>query len=149
MGIGNARGSEVMAVVSTIDPQTVVNVEKAGDYVDMGLYEQACFIFLTGDMAAETVDFKLEQAQDSSGTGKKDLVAATQFAASATTSDNKQVILECRAEELDLANGFRYARPRMITGSTAGGPAACVGLGFNARYGVGTDLSTVAEIKQA
>jgi hypothetical protein len=56
------------------------------------------------------------------------------------------VVIECRAEQLDTLNGFRYVRPRMITGGATGGPAACVGLGFNARYGVGTDLTTVAEI---
>lgn len=147
--IGNLRGSEVCAVVSTIDPQTVANVEKAGDYVDMGAWESVMFIFLTGDMPAETVDFKLEQATSSGGAGKKDLVTATQLAASATTSDNSQVVLEVRAEELDQANGFRYVRPRMITGGATGGPCACVGLGFNSRYGVGTDLATVLQIAQA
>lgn len=144
--LGNLRPSEAFAVVSTIDPQTVANVEAAGDYVDMGAWESVIFIFLTGDMAAETVDFKLEQATTSGGSGKKDLKAATQFAAHATTSDNKQVVIECRAEQLDTANGFRYVRPRMITGNTTGGACACVGLGFNARYNVGTDLASVAEI---
>jgi hypothetical protein len=144
--LGNLRPSEAFAVVSTIDPVTVANVEAAGDYVDVGAWESVVFIFLTGDMAAETVDFKLEQATSAAGAGKKDLKAATQFAAHATTSDAKQVVIECRAEQLDTLNGFRYVRPRMITGGATGGPAACVGLGFNARYGVGTDLTTVAEI---
>lgn len=147
--IGNLRPSEMMAVVSTIDPVTVVNVEAVGDYVDMGAWESVVFIFLTGNMAAETVDFKLEQATSSGGAGKKDLVTATQLAAHATTSDNLQIVLEVRAEELDLTNSFRYVRPRMITGNSTGGPCACIGLGFNNRYGVGTDLTTVAEIKQA
>lgn len=147
--IGNMRPSEVFAVVSTIDPVTVANVEATGDYVDLALWEQVVFIFLTGDMAAETVDFKLEQATAAAGTGKKDLLVATQFAAHASTSDNKQVVLQCRAEDLDIANGFRFVRPRMITGNTVGGPCACVGLGFNARYSVGTDLATVAQIGTA
>lgn len=147
--IGNFRPSEMMAVVSTIDPVAVVNVEAVGDYVDLGAWESVVFIFMLGNMAAETVDCKLEQASSSGGTGKKDLVTATQLAAHATNNDGTQVILEVRAEELDLTNSFRYVRPRMITGGASGGPCACIGLGFNARYGVGTDLTTVQEIKQA
>jgi hypothetical protein len=144
--LGNLRPSEAFAVVSTIDPVVVANVEAAGDYVDMGAWESVVFIFLTGDMAAETVDFKLEQATAAAGTGKKDLVTATQLAAHASNNDAKQVVIECRASQLDVANNFRFVRPRMITGGATGGPCACVGLGFNARYNVGTDLATVVQI---
>lgn len=147
--IGNRLPSEVCAVVATIDPQTVANAEKTSDWVDMRTWEAAMFIALTGDMAAETIDFKLEQAQDASATGKKDLVAATQLAAHASNNDNKQSILQCRAADLDIANGFYFARCRLITGNTTGGPAAAVGLGFNARYNVGTDLTTVVAIGSA
>jgi hypothetical protein len=144
--LGNRRPSEAFAVVSTIDPVVLADAEVGGDYVDMGAWESVVFIFQTGDMAAQTIDFKLEQATSSGGAGVKDLKVATQFAAHATTSDAKQVIIECRAEQLDTTNSFRYVRPRMIGGAAATGPIACVGLGFNARYGVGTDLTSVAEI---
>jgi hypothetical protein len=144
--IGNLRGSEICAVVATLDPVTMANVEKTTDWVDVGSFESVMFILLTGDMASETIDFKLEQATSSGGAGKKDLVVATQLAASAAANDGAQVILETRAEELDHANSFRYVRARGITGGATGGPAAIVGLGFNSRYGVGTDLSTVAQI---
>jgi hypothetical protein len=147
--IGNRRPSEVFAVVATVDPQTIANSEKVSDWVDVGAFESLAFILLTGDMASETVDFKLEQAQDTSATGKKDLVTATQLAASATTSDNSQLILQCRAEDVDLAGGFRYVRARAITGGATGGSGCVVGLGFNARYGVGTDLATVQQIGSA
>jgi hypothetical protein len=144
--IGNQRLSEVVAVVSTLDPVTMANVEKTTDWVDVGAFESVMFILLLGDMASETIDFKLEQATSTGGAGKKDLVAATQLAASAAANDGAQVILETRAEELDHANAFRYVRGRAITGGATGGPAAIVGLGVNARYGVGTDLTTVAQI---
>lgn len=147
--IGNRRPSEVCAVVSTIDPQAITT-EKLGDWVDMGAYESVVFVGLTGDAAADsTVDMKVQQATDASGTGAKDLVVATQRAVHATNNDNLQIILECRAEELDHAAGFRYVRPRLVGAAATGFIGAAVGLGFNHRYGVGTDLASVAEIKQA
>jgi hypothetical protein len=144
--IGNLRGSEICAVVATLDPVTMANVEKTTDWVDVGSFESVMFILLTGDMASETIDFKLEQATSSGGAGKKDLVVATQLAASAAANDGGQIILETRAEELDQANGYRFVRASGVTGGATGGPAAIIGLGVNARYGVGTDLSTVAQI---
>jgi hypothetical protein len=144
--LGNLRPSEAFAVVSTIDPVVLADAEVGGDYVDMGAWESVVFIFQTGDMAAQTIEFKLEQATSSGGAGVKDLKVATQLAAHAANNDGKQIIVECRAEQLDTTNGFRYVRPRTIGGAAATGPISCVGLGFNARYGVGTDLTTVAEI---
>lgn len=148
-GIGNLRGSEVCAIVSTIDPAATTTV-RTGDWVDAASWEQLMFILLGGDAAADsTIDFKLEQATSSGGAGAKDLVAATQRAAHATTNDNIQTILETRAEELDHANGFRYVRPSILGAAATGFIGGVLGLGFNSRYGVGTDLATVVEIKQA
>ena len=69
----NMRPDEAVALVATVDPQTVINVEKTSDWVDMSKFHQCMFVLLLGDMAAETIDFKLEQATDSAGAGKKDL----------------------------------------------------------------------------
>jgi hypothetical protein len=144
--IGNLRLSEVVAVVATLDPVTMANVAKTTDWVDTGSFESVAFILMLGDMANEAIDFKLEQATAADGVTKKDLVAATQLAASAAANDGGQIILETRAEELDQANGYRFVRASGVTGGATGGPAAIIGLGVNARYGVGTDLSTVAQI---
>lgn len=145
--IGNRRPSEVLAVVSTIDP-AATTTERLGDWVDMGAWESAMFTLLIGDAAADsTVDFKLQQATDASGTGVKDLVLATQRAVHATANDGKVIIIECRAEELDMANSFRFVRPRIIGAAATGFLGAVLGQGFNSRYGVGTDLADVVEIK--
>jgi hypothetical protein len=144
--LGNRRPSEAFAIVSTIDPVVLADAEVLGDWVDVGAWESVVFIFQTGDMGAQTIDFKVEQATSSGGAEAKDLKAATQLAAHAANNDAKQVVIECRAEQLDGTNNFRYVRPRAIGGAAATGPISCVGLGFNARYGVGTDLASVAEI---
>lgn len=147
MNVMTARPSERLALLATVDPKTVTTAQTS-DWLPMGKHEAAIFIAALGDIAAGAVDFKLEQAQDSSGTGAKDLVTATQLAASATLNDNKQIILEARAEDLDVANGFDFVRGSLTIGST-GGPACVIGLGAGNRYAPGSDdnLSTVVEIK--
>lgn len=143
----NINVGEALPVVSTIDPQTVANTAKVGDYVDMSLWEQLIFIFALGSMAAETIDASVYEAQDSSGTGAQSLKAATQLAASATANDDSQIVITVRAE--DLSDGFTHVAPRLVTGNTTGGPASCVGLGYISRFEPGSDndLSTVKEIK--
>jgi hypothetical protein len=139
--------SERVAVVGTVDPQTVANSEKLTDAVDMSKWHEVMFVFLTGDMAAETIDFKLQESATSGGTytdisGK----AATQLAAHASNNDNKQLVINLKSEE--LSSGMRYVKGRAITGGATGGPACIVALGVKPRFGPGSDddLSSVAEI---
>lgn len=138
--------AEALAVVSTIDPQTVANTEKVGDYVDMSKYQKVIFVFSLGDMAAETIDCRVQEATDSGGTGAQALKAATQLAAHASNNDNKQIVIEVNAA--NLSDGFKFVAPRMITGAGTGGPASCVGLAAVNRYDPANagDLATVVEI---
>lgn len=145
----NATGGEVLAVVSTIDPQTVTSsAAAAGDGIDMSRFEQCTAFFLLGDMASGTIDCILQQETVSSfDDSVSTLLAATQLAASATVNDNKQIVLSARSE--DLAAGDRYVRPQITIGDATGGPVSCVVLGHSARYepAADFDLATVVEIK--
>src|SRR5437899_1072444 len=64
--------SEAAAVVAVIDPQTANNTTKASGYVDMRKFQEALFIVQLGTVDS-TIDAKLQQAQDSGGTGLKDI----------------------------------------------------------------------------
>lgn len=138
--------AEALAVVSTIDPQTVANSAKVGDYVDMSKYQKVIFYFLLGDMAAETIDCGVYEATDSGGTGAQALKAATQLAAHASNNDNKQIVIEVNAA--NLSSGFTHVAPRMVTGNTTGGAASAIGLAAVNRYDPANagDLATVVEI---
>lgn len=145
----NIGAGEKLAIVATVDPQTVANSEAVTDAVDMSKFDQAIFILALGDMASETIDFRLESDSDSGfATDKQTLKAATQLAASATLNDNDQVVLWCRAQDLLANTNHRYVRGRAITGGATGGPAAIIGLGVNARHepAADSDLATVVEI---
>lgn len=84
---------EQLAVVSTIDPQTVNSTPKVGDYVDMSKYHSVAFFFTLGDMAAETIDASVLEATSAAGAGAQALKAATQLAAHATNNDLKQFVI--------------------------------------------------------
>lgn len=151
MDLSNVLASEVGAVLSTIDPQTVNSTPVVGDYIDMSKYEQVLFIFMLGNMASETIDCRVQEATDSSGTGAQAMKSATQLSAHASNNDNKQIVIQVRNEDLDSDDSYRYVAPRMVTGDTSGGPAACVAIGFGARSepAVDNDLSSVVEVVTA
>ncbi|MGH8578871.1 MAG: hypothetical protein ACREVK_01675 [Gammaproteobacteria bacterium] len=139
---------EQLAIVSTIDPQTVTSMPQTGDYVDMSKYHSVAFFFALGDMAAETIDASVLEATSSAGAGAQALKAATQLAAHASNNDLKQIVIEVNAS--DLTAGFRYVAPKLVTGSTTGGPASCVGLAYKSRNNPASDgdLASVVQIKR-
>jgi hypothetical protein len=55
------------------------------------------------------------------------------------------VLINCRSDELDVENGFDYAR-LSITVATAACDVAGLVQGFNARYAPATDATTVDEV---
>ena len=160
MAMDNTLPSEVAAVVATIDPDVYSHGAQSSDYVDMGKFDQLMAILLVGTFpdVGTTIDFKLQQATTSGGAGVKDITdkAITQIASGSPVVSDKQAVINLRAEELDLANDFRYVKA-VATGADSSSPAdspantidyGAVLLGFGARYGPAydNDLATVAEI---
>lgn len=145
----NRQLSEALAVVATIDPQTVANTELFTDVVDMQKHHQAIGIAQLGNMASETIDFKCYYCE-SDGSSAVALRSATQLSAHASNNDNKQVVIQIRAADL-IASGKRYVKFGLVTGGATGGPASVLVLGGDLRSGPASDndLASVAEIKAA
>jgi hypothetical protein len=139
--------SERLALLGTIDPQTVINTQVYTDVIDLSLFHEALGICLLGNMASETIDFKAYYC-DSDGNNAVALKSATQLAASATANDNKQILINIKTEDLQSVSK-RYVKFGLVTGSNTGGPAAVLALGLLPRYGPGnsSNLNTVVEIK--
>ena len=80
--------------------------------------------------ASGTVDAKIEQAQDSSSTGAKDVAgkAITQIVAS-----NKTAAIDINQNDIDVTNGFTHIRLTITVGTAACDTAATV-IGAYARY---------------
>ena len=149
MGFSNAVGSEVAAIVATVDPDVLTAATHTSDWVDAGKFESLMAIVMVGTMqSSSTLNAKLEQATDSGGTGAKDISgsAITELTQAGTDSD-KQVIINCRAEELDTPNGFDFVRLSMTVAAASSDGAGMI-LGLNPRYAPASDndLASVDEI---
>lgn len=142
----NAKLCERLTVQAKLGPVAVVNSEQFTGYVSMAQHGQALVIASTGNMAAETIDVKVYQAQDGSGTGEKLLKAATQLAAHASNNDSKQVVVNVRAEDLDTDNGFTHIRAGAVTGSSSGGVMDILILAGDSRVEPATDAASVVEV---
>jgi hypothetical protein len=134
-------------VAGAIDPDAYTAAAYTSDYVSMADFETMMAIIMVGTMAStSTVDAKLVQATDSSGTGVKDISgkAITQLTEAGNDSD-KQAIINCRSDELDVANGFTHVAVVMTVG-TAASDAGAILLGFDGRYQPTADLASVDEV---
>jgi len=141
--------SEAVAVVGVIDPDANAAATYTSGWIAAKDFHNFMAIVQTGTMATNsTVDAKLQQATDSSGTGVKDITgkAITQLTEAGTDSD-KQVIINLKQEELDVQNGFDYFR-LSITVATAASDSSGIVLGTNPRHSPASDndASTVDEI---
>lgn len=143
----NVLPSDRAPVVGVIDPDAYAAATYTTGWVSMVEFESIMAVVMAGDLGASaTVDAKLEQASDSSGTGAKDITgkAITQLT-KAGTDDNKQAVINCRSEELDVDNDFTHVRLSVTVGTAACDMGAFV-LGLDARYQPAADLSSVDEV---
>jgi hypothetical protein len=143
------KGSDISAIVATIDPDAYSAGTETSDYVDMSGFESIQAVIMAGTLGTSaTLDAKLVQATDASGAGKKDISgkAITQLTQAGTDSD-KQSVINCFAEELDINNSFRYVAIEM-TVAVAACDAGAIVLGHGAKYNPASDndLASVDEI---
>lgn len=146
----NLRPSDRAALAARIDPDVTAAGTVTSGWVDMAMFDKIMAVVFAGTLGASaTLDAKLEQATDSSGTAAKDISgkAITQLTQAGTDQSDSQAIINCRADELDVNNGFSHLR-LSITVATASSDAAGAVFGFNARQGPASDndASSVVEI---
>ncbi|WP_027578473.1 hypothetical protein [Bradyrhizobium sp. Ai1a-2] len=139
--------SEKVQLVGIIDPDANTAGTLTTGWVSMAAFEELLAIVLAGDLGVNaTIDAKLQQAQDSSGTGAKDVTgkAITQMTQAGTDKSNKQAQINVRAEELDRTNSFTHVRLSMTT-AVATSDSGAVLLGMCPRYAPGTPATSVIE----
>ena len=140
----NQRISDQVVLAATIDPDAYGTGAQNSDWVDMGNFEAVLATVYAGTLGASaTLDAKLQQATDGSGTGAKDITGKAITQLVKATDDDAQAIIECRSEELDVANGFTHVR-LVVTVGTAASDASATIHGVAARY-MADNLSSVAQ----
>lgn len=116
----NLKHSEVVATLATIDP-----ISQGAGTVTTGWVSTADFLAFraevrTGVMGASaTLDAKIQQASDSSGTGAKDITGKAIVQIVKASGDGKQAYINFRPEDLDANGGFGWVRLSMTVGTAA------------------------------
>lgn len=147
MSFPSIRPSDRATLMAVLNPVSQAAATVTTGWVSMATFNAIMAVLQVGAMTLNgTVDAKLQQASDSAGTGAKDITgkAITQLT-QAGTDDNKQVVINCRAEELDVDNSFTHVRLSVTVAVAASLIAAAV-YGLDARYAPATDATTVDEV---
>lgn len=123
----NARLAEVLSVLATVDPVSQAAGTVTTGWISAANHERFMALVQTGVLGTSaTVDAKLQQATDSSGTSAKDVTGKAITQIVKASGDNKQAEINLRAEELDVTNGFCYFRLSITVGTAASLVSAAV-----------------------
>lgn len=142
----NIKPSNQAVLVATIDPDASTAATHTSDWVNMGTFEAIQAILLAGILGTgATIDFKLEQATDDSGTGAKDIAGKAIAQFTKASNDDDQAIINCRSDEVDTENNFTHVRCSMTVAGATSDSAALI-LGHYSRYNPATDLDSVVEV---
>lgn len=129
----NAKGSELLAILATLDPSSQAAGTATTGWISVANHHGLLAIVQTGVMGTgATLDAKVQQAQDASGTATKDIAGKSITQIVKASGDNKQALINVKPEELDTVNGFGFVRLSVTVGVAASQTAAQV-LGINGR----------------
>lgn len=116
----NTRPSENLALLATVDAASQAVGTVASNWVNAGQDLHVLGLIKTGVLGVSaTVDAKLQQATDASGTGVKDVLGKAITQVIAATGNNKQVYINLKGQELDVTNGFSFVRLSITVGGSA------------------------------
>ena len=130
----NAKASEQLSILATLDPGNQAPGVANTGWVPLSTHHGLLALVQTGALATgATVDAKLQQAQDASGTGAKDVAGkAIAQLTQASNGANRQALINLRSEELDVNNGFAYVRLVVTVAAAAANTSAQL-MGVNPR----------------
>ena len=132
--VPNAKASELLAVLATIDPVSQAAGTVTTGWITVANHHALLAVIQTGVLGASaTLDAKLQQATDGSGTGAKDVTGKAITQIVKATGDNKQALINVKPEELDTVNGFGFVRLSLTVGVAASLVSALL-LGANPRF---------------
>ncbi len=143
----NSQPSERIALLGTIDPDANAAATFTSDWCDMTIFHAGLAVIEVGTLGASaTIDAKLEEATDSSGTDAQDLTgkSITQLTQAGSDSD-KQALINLKSDELSAT--YTHVRISLTVG-TATSDCSAVFFGVDPRYGPANDndLASVDEI---
>lgn len=142
----NTKLSEKAAVLATLNPASVAPSTVLTSWVPFANFHSIAALIQTGVLGASaTLDAKLRQATDASGTGAKDVTGKAITQIVKASGDNVQAFIEMRGDDLDGNNGFCFVALSLTVGTSASLVSAVL-LGSNPRYFPPTNAATVVQV---
>jgi len=144
----NLKMSDRTAILATMDPASVAASTVVSAWVPVANFHSIAALLQTGVLGTSaTIDAKLRQATDASGTNAKDVTGKAITQIVKASGDNKQATIEVRGEELDVTNGFAYVALSVTVGTAASIFGASI-FGVNPRYAPASALNQAAVVQQ-
>lgn len=135
----NSSPSENIGLLTNVDPVSQAPGANTPVWVPAAGYYQFLAIVQTGLLGtAATVYAKIQQAKNAAGLGAKDISGKALTQIVKASGDNKQAMINLRAEQLDTANGFTHIGILLTVGAAASAVGAML-LGFGPRYAPPSD----------
>lgn len=141
------RPSQRVGIVGVISPVSQGAGTAASGWIDATTFHNFMAILQSGVLGASaTLDAKIQQATDNAGAGAKDVTGKAITQIVKASGDNKQVTIDLKQEDLDFNNGFKFFQVSMTVATAASLISGAV-LGFDARYGFGTDNDAASVVQ--
>lgn len=114
----NQRPTDGLAQLATISPVSQAAGTANSGWVSLANFQRALAEIDTGVLGASaTVDAKVQQATDSSGTGAKDITGKAITQIVKASGDNKQAFINLADTDLDVTNGFLFVQLSITVGT--------------------------------
>jgi len=105
----NLKPTDGVAILTAIDPVSQGAGTVTGAWIQASAFKAFLAVLDVGVMqASSTVDFKVRQATDGSGTSAKDVTGKAITQLLAAGGNNRQAMINLRGDDLDTNNGFDY-----------------------------------------
>ncbi len=148
MGDMNVKPSDRATLLARIVPGAKTAATYVTGWVDMGLVHNLLALISVGALGTlATIDAKLQQATDGSGTAAKDIVGKliTQLTEADSPNDSLvEAVINLSAEQLDVDGNFTHAQ-LSITVAVATSDAAGYLFGLDNRYQARVAVASLVE----
>ena len=143
----NVKGSEQFAILTVLDPSSAAAATAVTSWVPVATFHSMLAVIQTGVLGTSaTIDAKLRQATDSSGTSAKDVTGRAIVQIVKATGDSKQALINMRCDEIDTNNAFTHVALSVTVGTAASIYNAML-LGMNPRFAPGSDANPAAVVQ--
>jgi hypothetical protein len=140
----NVKATEVISLLGAIDPDANAVGAVSTGWVSAADFERYMAVVFAGTLGiAATVDAKLEQATDATGTGVADVTGKAITQLVKASNDDNQAIINLNPRE--LTEGFTHFRLTVTVGTATSDAGGAV-FGFMPTYAPGSQAASVVEV---